>query len=133
MDALSPHQALCAACVTHLQVKQISSLQLLGPGLAQDPDFGVLHMLRAAKLTAYSGVSSIEWMQLEPAFPGARVGWERGGTLMAMSPQVSMPAQTCWQAGCPPCCCCGTIACPCSSPCTGEHSPTTLVSQHNTH
>lgn len=70
------------------------------------------------------GVSSTEWVQLEPAFLEARVGWERGGILMAVSPQVSMPAQTCWRAGCPPCCCCGIIACPCSSPCTGEHSPT---------
>ncbi|KAL2298744.1 hypothetical protein Nmel_014340 [Mimus melanotis] len=85
---------------------------------------------RAAKLAAYSGMSSTEWMQLETAFPGARAGWERGGTLTAVSPQVSMPAQTCWQAGCPPCCCCGTIACPCSSPCTGEHSPRAPVSRH---
>lgn len=68
-------------------------------------------------------VSRAEWVLLELPFPRARVGQEGGGTLTAVSPQVSMPVQTCWRAGCPRCCCCGTTACLSSSPFTGEHGP----------
>lgn len=131
----------CPACVTHLPVSRYkqhpkgslpSGLGVvaqpraqgrdcphgggeMGPTLLPNPIASITHTPRGSP--GRSG-----WL-LELPFPRAGVGQEGGGTLTAVSPQVSMPVQTCWRAGCPPCCCCGTTACLSSSPFTGEHGP----------
>lgn len=78
-------------------------------GSAQDPEPGGE---RGPSLLAASRCAS-----------QAFLGWEGQAVcppLTDTSPQVSTPALTSWQAGCPRCCCCGTTACPPSSPSTGE-------------